>query len=167
MLPDMIFDVLSNWKRYYSGGLWARAFHFLESLDEEAEEGEHAIDGVTCFARVMSYETKLADAADVVVESHRRFADIQMSLSGAEAIDWFPRQSSQRTGLEYSVERDVEFYVNPGESILRIHNYPGTFCVLFPEDVHRPQMAIHQVPTRVKKVVVKVELENAGEKVPS
>jgi YhcH/YjgK/YiaL family protein len=163
----MIYDVLSNWKRYFSGGLWEKAFLFLETLDEKAEEGEHAIDGVRCFARVMSYETKRMDAADVVVESHRRYADIQMSLSGAEAIDWFARQSSKRTGVEYSPARDVEFYENPGESVLRIHNFPGTFCVLFPEDVHRPQMAVHQVPSLVKKVVVKVELQNERCKHPS
>ena len=35
---------------------------------------------------------------------------------------------------------------------------PGCFCVFFPTDVHRPQVADGE-PMEVRKVVVKVSLE--------
>ena len=32
----------------------------------------------------------------------------------------------------------------------------GDFCIFFPHDIHRPGMAYQDVPTPVKKIVVKV-----------
>jgi YhcH/YjgK/YiaL family protein len=154
----MIFDRIENWRRYFGqGGTVGRAFEFLNGLSADAEEREYDIDGNKCFARVMSYMTRAADAPDAVIECHRKYADIQMTLTGGEGIHWFSREGLT-IKTAYDAERDVEFFHNPGVSAAPVVNYPGTFCILYPEDVHRPQMAVHDIPSRVKKVVVKVLL---------
>jgi len=54
---------------------------------------------------------------------------------------------------------DIEFYATPEagsyHSILLV---PGSVAILFPEDAHRPCIAIEGVPIAVHKIVLKVAI---------
>ena len=54
-------------------------------------------------------------------------------------------------------ERDLIFYKEV-ENEGFITSTPGCFCVFFPTDVHRPQVADGE-PIKVRKVVVKVSVD--------
>ena len=153
----MIYDAINNSGSYFSDDLHRKAFEFLSNLTADAEEKEYPLDGERCFARVMSYMTKLPDAHDVVVECHRRYADIQMTLTGLEAIHCF-HQGGLVSKNGYDADKDVEFFRNNPSPDSIVVNHPGMFTYLLPQDIHRPQMAPpgHQ-PALVKKVVVKVQ----------
>ena len=58
----------------------------------------------------------------------------------------------------YDAARDVTFYERlvPESNLVLL---PGSFAVLFPEDVHRPQVATEDGPAPVTKVVVKISTE--------
>ncbi|WP_269526003.1 YhcH/YjgK/YiaL family protein [Coraliomargarita parva] len=154
----MIVDHIQHWQSYSLGEAWEKAFAFLEGLGPDAEEREYPIDGDTLFARVMSYETKEDSAPNAVLEAHREFADIQMSLVNAERIAVYPTHELT-TKTPYSEEKDAEFFQYEAPAALQLSMRPGTFALLLPQDAHMPGLHPEDATVTVKKVVVKVALD--------
>lgn len=151
----MIVDQIANWRGYPLGEAWEKAFAFLETLPVDAEEKEYPIDGDAIFARVMSYPTKAETDVDAVLEAHRKYVDIQMTLDASERIAVYPTESMEVKDA-YDAERDVEFYTYKEPAKLQLSMYPGTFACLFPQDAHMPQLFTEVRGLVVKKVVVKI-----------
>lgn len=154
----MIFAKLNNSERYATNPLFEKAFSFLKTLDENSEEKRYELDGDKLFAIVMSYDTKPIVADNVVLESHKKYIDIQMVLRGAEGIAWYHTDKLE-TKMEYDSEKDLIFYERTQEPIARVDVYPGHFCLLYPEDAHSPQLQVGDKIENIKKVVVKVAVE--------
>ncbi|MBN2329357.1 MAG: YhcH/YjgK/YiaL family protein [Candidatus Omnitrophica bacterium] len=150
----MIFDEISYWENYAFGQAWEKAFAFLKSLSPEAEEKEYPIDGDDIFARVMSYETKPREEADL--EAHMKYVDIQTVLSGSEGMEWAPTPQPELKG-PYDEDNDIMFFHRSPNPPGRIIVQPGLFAAFFPQDAHMPQLiAAGDKPERVKKVVIKI-----------
>ena len=152
----MITDRLDRWEQYFSGETLACAFKFLQSLNADSEDKITELKGKDLFARVMSYETKTNQEAKL--EAHNKYIDIQMSLIGAERIDWFPRESL-KLKTAYNETKDAEYYHRPGDAPMHIDNHPGYFTLLYPDDAHMPQLIVGDAPTLIKKVVIKVNVD--------
>lgn len=121
----------------------------------EAPDGRIEISGGALYALLMSYETK--GASDCAYEYHRRYADIQILLSGSEYVDVRPAEAlSEKT--PYDEAKDIGFLLD-GDPLgaVRLSLAPGLAAVFFPEDAHKPCMALGK-PERVRKLVVKVAL---------
>ena len=152
----MIIDNINNSYRYFVGNeIWDKAFEFLVTLCADSPEQDTPLIGDKMFGRVQSYQTRTEAVG--LIESHERYIDIQTVIVGAEAIDWFPRESlTVRT--RYNHESDVTLYVNKGQAgRARIDVTPGLFVLLYQTDAHRPQMIVGQKAEYVKKAVVKIE----------
>lgn len=154
----MIVDSFNNWNLYFAGEPWKIIAEFLTTLSAETPEGEYLLVGNEIYARVISYETK--DWHNGVFEAHRNYIDIQTVLSCAEGIAWSPQQKLA-INVPYDIDNDVEFYETPHICHSKIEVFPGTFVVLFPHDAHMPQLKVIGMPTKVKKVVVKLPLQLA------
>jgi YhcH/YjgK/YiaL family protein len=125
------------------------------SLDENAEVHDVELRGEKMFARVMSYSTKTTDEAKV--EAHREYIDIQISLKGAEGIDWYPT-STLDVKEEYNEEKDRTLYHRYEPAPAHVDNHPGMFAVLYPEDAHMPQLIVDGEAEVIVKAVVKIHL---------
>ncbi len=152
----MIVGRLEDWNTQVSGPVWAQVFEFLTSLAPDADEGITNLDGDALYANVMRYETRTREEA--VLETHRKYIDVQMTLIGAEGIDWYPRAMLE-VDKPYDAEKDVVFYKNPGNAPAHVDNRPGAFTILFPEDAHMPQLIVGDQPETVKKVVIKISTD--------
>lgn len=150
----MITDTINNSASYSMGPAWEKAFSFLKTLNADSPEGDYPIDGTSMFAIVMSYETK--QPAQGKFEAHRKYADIQSTLVGAEGIG-VTQTDGLTANTEYEEERDVTFYDTPETVPALIDVYPGSFAFLLPQDCHMPQLAVGE-PQMIKKVVVKIAL---------
>lgn len=150
----MIIDKVANWTQYSLGAGWQKAFEYLQTLSPSSEEGEFSIDGDRIFARIMSYPTKLPEAA--AFEAHEKYADIQMTLIGAEGIAW-TITDTLKVSKPYDKETDVVFFETPKTNPARVNNLPGNFTFLLPQDAHMPQLQVDESIT-IKKVVVKIAL---------
>lgn len=151
----MIVDHISNWKSYSLGEAWEKAFGFLDTLSVDAEDKEYPIDGDEIFARVMSYATKEETDPKAVLEAHRKYVDIQMTLVGSERIGVYPTHALA-TKIEYDVGRDVAFFEYREAARLQLSMHPGTFACLFAQDAHMPGLYTDEIGSQVKKVVVKI-----------
>jgi len=149
----MIIDRLENWEHYHFGPAWKHAFEFLTSLTPDMEVKKYKLQGDEIFAQIASYETRTPETA--VLETHRKYVDIQTVLSGSERVECFPREGLA-VDTPYDESKDAEFYKRSGPAPTRIDLSPGTFVMLFPQDAHMPGLMIEERPELIKKVVVKI-----------
>jgi YhcH/YjgK/YiaL family protein len=148
----MIFDELQNMERYAAAvPLLSEAVRFLrDPATAGLAIGRYEFSG-GAYALVQEYMTKDVKAARW--EAHRTHIDVQFVASGEEKMGRGPLSALEGAGtydetndaiLADRVEGGSEFIVGA-----------GSFAVFFPEDVHRPCLAVGS-PGRVRKVVVKL-----------
>ena len=108
----MIFDNLNNYTRYTTlhPGL-KTSFEFLinHQLDDLIDV-KHTIDGEHIFALGMSTNGKGIENA--VFETHRKYIDIQYTVSGSDLIGWDEQPHCTPDPDGYNTEKDVEFYTD-------------------------------------------------------
>jgi biofilm protein TabA len=152
----MISDSIHNRHLYPFGAAWDSAFDFIQKLSAETATGKQLIQGDRLYAGIDSYTTKSRETAKL--ETHRKYVDIQLLLSGEEVIEVFPK-AGLSVSEPYNSGRDAEFYHVPVAAPARMVLTPGRFLVFFPEDAHMPCLSVGNSPREVKKVVIKVAVE--------
>lgn len=151
----MIIDTIDNWREYAQGDPRLRpGFVFItETFEPSMKDGRYDLPDGAGYANVESYQTR--PAAEGKFEAHRKYADIQYLLTGAEVIEWSPL-----SGLEvvdpYGEQRDAGFYRASGDVTCLVLT-PRRFAVFFPPDAHKPGCAIAE-PVDVRKIIAKIRL---------
>lgn len=133
------------------GGAVIQAVAWIRSLPANPKEGRYTLDEDGLYALVLSYDTGPARSSRF--ETHRKYADLQYTVSGAESIDWAPRESLAFDG-DYDAEKDLLFH-RAGPAFGRVVNAAGFFSFYTPVDAHRPKIRTTD-HTSVLKVVVKI-----------
>lgn len=153
----MISARLELWPKYFQGAAWQECFSFLETLGPmSAPDNYISLRGDAIFARIMRYPTRTPERA--IVEAHRDYIDVQMSLLHSEGIRWYD-PAVLRVKTPYDARTDAEFYETDAPYLGHVENHPGIATVLFPEDPHMPQLQLGPEPVEVLKVVVKVRVD--------
>lgn len=146
----MILDSLKNAASTLAlNPLFKQAFEFIQNNDlSKMEPGKTIIDGDKLFISVMEIEGKTPEAAKM--ESHVKYIDIQVVISGVETMGWTAIEHCTDAIEPYNAEKDLQFFTNQPSTYLTVN--PGEFAIFFPEDGHAP--GIGNGP--IKKAVVKV-----------
>lgn len=139
--------------------VWQQALEGLAALKADAPDA--TLDwhpGGALYVMIQGYTTHsaLEAARECRFEAHKRFIDIQLLLAGEEAIDIAPVHSLKADG-PFDAERDVGFFLTPDLPATRLVLRPGDFAVFFPDDAHRPKLAVSS-PLPLRKAVVKIDL---------
>lgn len=147
----MIIDTVSNIALYATlNSKLGRALEYMAKTDlGTLPAGRTDVDGADIYCIVSEYDTR--PAGEVQWEAHRVYTDIQVVLSGAEAIGYAP-VSALNVTAGYDAGRDVMFLEGEGTLMPAL---PGRFIVLTPHDAHIPGVSLNG-SSRVKKLVVKV-----------
>jgi len=147
----VIYDHLSNLPSYFSLHPALRTVaKYLAAMDASTfVPGTTELDGgVRCIAS----EYATAAARDCVLECHRRFIDVHVSINGVERIGVRARALCEIAG-EYDEEKDYQLLkgdVSPLEMI------PGTFAVFFSDDAHMPGLSLCNSGEAIRKLVFKL-----------
>ncbi|GHT21051.1 hypothetical protein FACS189419_01320 [Planctomycetales bacterium] len=150
----MIIAPLSDIQKYSN----ASVKEFVKKLTAGLPDGEYPLDGENCFARLQTYHTKLLE--ETRFETHRRYADIQILLTGKERIDITPAVALVPE-TEYNTETDVQFYKPVEECFVTWNAVPDYFGLFEPSDAHRPQISVQSGKSEwVRKVVIKIKFQN-------
>ena len=149
----MILDSLNNSKRVEGlHPLFKQAFDYVKSTDfSKMEDGKYELDGSRLFVSIASINGKAKE--DAAIETHKKYIDIQLPLSGVEKIGWKPGSELQEEASPYNEEKDIAFFVDRPTAFTKI--YPGQFAIYFPEDGHAPGIG----QGAIRKVIVKVQVE--------
>jgi len=136
---------------------WDIAFNWIkaEKWKNNLPDGKSAIAGDKVYVNHQKYKSK--PIADCRYETHQRYADIQILLSGEEFVDVCDKDALKVTE-PYSTEKDIEFLDGNPDLVHRVVlSYPIAL-VLFPEDAHKPCIAVGD-SVDVEKIVLKVALK--------
>ncbi len=133
---------------------WNEAIRFIEKIQKnpKIEDGKYLIAEENVYANIESYQTRHMEQTRY--ESHQDYIDIQYMIDGQEEIA-VTDVAELSIDMPYDSRRDVTFYKDffGGKKYLL---KDGDFLVLFPEDAHRPCIAVNDECTQVKKMVIKV-----------
>ena len=150
----MIIDRLENASKYYClGSEIEKALKFLADTNlSSLAAGRHEL-GNGSYVSVSEYTSKRPEES--LPEYHEKYLDVQFLVTGREKLGFTPDTGNYEVAERYD-ERDLIF-VKDVENEGFITSTPGCFCVFFPTDIHRPQVADGD-PMRVRKVVVKASV---------
>lgn len=146
----MILDILENAHRYLAMNKgFAKAVEFLQRPELQGlPVGRYEIDGERVYAMVSKdFGLKKEDTR---LETHEKYIDIQLILSGTDDIGWKPKSLCTQPSGEYDPESDLQFFADTPNTWLSIER--GEFAIFFPEDAHMPMISSGQI----HKVVVKI-----------
>ena len=146
----MILDVLENAHRYLSiKERFAKAFEFLERPDlKELPVDSYEIDGDSIYAIVAIEPGRKEEEA--LLETHKKYIDIQLILDGTDKMGWRPRNSCTQPSGNYNHDSDLQFFADRPDVWLATQS--GAFAIFFPEDAHMPLIS----SGHIHKVVVKI-----------
>ena len=122
------------------------ALQALKNLVKENAE----IDGKDVFASVQEYDTK--PALEKKFEIHRDYIDIQYIVSGEEIMG---SESIDKLTPLGDYKPDAQFFAL-NEDYDKIKLEANDFAIFFPSEPHAPGIAVNDIPSKVKKIVVKV-----------
>lgn len=131
----------------------AEAVNYIKSLDKnELKSGTYEVNDCFYYS-VQEYNTK--PKSECVLESHRKYIDIQWIVEGIEAIDIadISRLQIEKT---YSEGKDIILW-KASSNMMRIVLNAGAYAVLYPENAHMGCVATKN-SVKVKKIVGKVRV---------
>jgi biofilm protein TabA len=151
----MILDLLSNHQAYLAlHPRFPTAFSWLVRQDwASVADGRLAIDGDDVFAIVESGTT--AAPSTRRFESHRRYLDIQLVISGGERMGWCPAPAMDAGD---QAGPDIWFHPEPRQS-QQLVVHPGQFAIFIPGEGHKPCCLLDSDPAPFRKCVVKLSFE--------
>ncbi len=121
----------------------------IQTLAEGASHREGLPDGA--HAVEMAYRTKRPQEG--FFESHQKFIDVQVIVSGEEVME---AAAAGPLGVmeAYDEAKDMTHHADPAAAS-RLRLRAGDVAVFWPEDAHKPSIAVDG-PALVRKTVVKV-----------
>lgn len=149
----MVLDTIENSGRFYAlHPGFKPAFEYLKSLDlETVSAGRHEIDGARLFMIVDRGIGKGKE--NTRFEAHKRYIDIQCTISGNDIIGWKNIRECAGKGQGYNDEKDIEFFDCRSGAWVPVPE--GNFGIYFPEDVHAPKAS----EDKLFKVILKVKVD--------
>lgn len=142
----------------------ALCLNYLKENDmAKAEAGvfDLKLGNSDCILQVLDLQTNARN--NLRPEIHRKYIDVQFLASGGpeEAAFWSDDCSLEVDENLMSTKRDILFYKN-SDTIKegRIYLTPGTYACYFPWDVHVPAIQVGKESKRIRKIVIKVPLED-------
>ena len=148
----MIIDTLEN-----SAGIeklhpdFKMVFDYIKKHDLlQAEPGRIELDGDRVYISVA--ETVGRPLPEALIETHDKYIDVQVLLSGEETFGWKSRGQLKEGKEEYNEQNDIRFYADEAGLLFTLE--PGEFVVFFPEDGHAPCIGTG----KIRKLVAKVRI---------
>lgn len=148
----MVLDKLENFGEYISlNPNFAKVLEFLQNGNlHDLPLGRNEICGDIVFANVV--EVKPKSKSEAPIETHRKYIDVHVPLSGNEIIGYTPL--AELPFAEFVEADDAALYPVSLQARDYFNVKKGDFAIFFPQDGHAP--AITEVP--LKKIIVKVAM---------
>lgn len=133
---------------------WDSAFSFLKNQHlNELVAGKYSILGDRVFATISEGSAREKDSA--VWESHRQYIDIHYVIRGSDQIGI---TDSTQAKIIKPYSDDATHYTAEGKFYT---SDPSFFFILFPIDLHKPNIKLNDNQI-VKKLVIKVEVAESS-----
>ena len=136
----------------------ARLTAALQMIADGAVENDpigKTVDSDLMYHIVQCYDSKPFEQTKW--ESHEKYIDIQYIISGLERIDT-AIVGDGFSVTNHNLEKDcLSYQTDETASISQLVLSGSTMAILYPEDLHRPQIAVGD-PQEVRKIVFKIRV---------
>lgn len=130
-----------------------KSLDFLIHLDlQNLSPGKIEIDGNKVFAEVVDTTTHLKEESKP--ESHQKYIDIHYLVSGKEYIGTVIDTKNNPIYKPFVPGKDIQFYDHVKHETF-VELFPGSYVILFPQDIHRPCCCLTD-PVSIRKIIVKI-----------
>lgn len=131
-----------------------KAEEYLKQLHFSSNNVNKRIDVNDMFYyTIQQYSTKPSEKC--ILESHRKYVDIQIIISGRESMDIIDK-SRLSLAEEYNEEKDIEIWNTP-DRMSKVTLEKGDCIILYPEMAHRGAQILDKTE-EVLKIVGKVRI---------
>ena len=146
----IITDSLERAEDYYDlHPAFEKAFAFLrQDALAELPSGRHEIDGDRLFCMISKGPG--LSRAEVKLEAHRKYIDIQYVIAGTDEMGSAPTADCKAPDTGYDAEKDIEFFKDEPESWTKVR--AGSFIVFFPERAHAPLVSSGEIHKAILKI---------------
>ena len=146
----MIYDTVKNLRLYSSfNPAFDAIADFIEKNDLKTMPCESYVVAEGIRVSIAEYEPNTGGN----YEAHRDYHDLQLAITGEEAIDVLPIEFAENsTGYK----PDIEFFTSQTAAATRVALTEGTFAFLAPADTHKP--CIKMGTDKIKKAVFKIKI---------
>lgn len=130
-----------------------KSLYFLSHLDlQNLSPGKIEIDGDKVFAEVVDTTTHLKEESKP--EIHQKYIDIHYLISGIEYIGTVIDTKDNPIYKSFAPGKDIQFYEHVKHETF-VELFPGSYVILFPQDIHRPCCCLTD-PVTIRKIIVKI-----------
>jgi YhcH/YjgK/YiaL family protein len=146
----MILDSLSQGNRY-SGlhPIFPRIWEILaDSGLSSRPTDRYPIDETDSYYLLVEETGKGEQAA--LLESHRRFIDIHVTLRGEDMIGWRPVAACRLISQPYDTAKDATLYRDRPLTWSKV--MPGLMAIFFPDDAHAPLAGTGELRKAIFKI---------------
>lgn len=150
----MILSTLKDCSRYEAIDAKLKlAFDYIKANDLlNAPLGKIELDGKNVFINnSLIGADKIGKKESQKLEYHKDYLDIHIVLEGKEIQGWKDLSKAEDLG-EYNETKDVAFSTDRPTSFVEI--LPGEFTIVYPEDMHAPNISDEPI----RKLVVKIKV---------
>lgn len=151
----MIFDKIINWKRYLQNPIFEEIFNNLSTFNLDTKDGIYKNFSDKYYFKVMTVDTSIDPD---IIESHKKEVDIQILFKGEERIQVYSYDQVEITE-NYSSLNDCTFFLANQKPLVELILKPEYMAIFFEDDIHRPLLALNDIKSNLKKVVIKVNKE--------
>lgn len=132
-----------------------QGLNFLKTLNlQQIAPGKIEINGDKLFAEIVDTVTHFQE--DSKPESHRDYIDIHYLISGSEYIGTAIDTKDNPIYKPFTPGKDIQFYEHAKHETF-VEMFPGSYLILFPEDIHRPCCCLDK-PSAIRKIIVKIAI---------
>ena len=152
----MIIGNIKNFKNVkFDNDNINKAFEYIYNNDLLSLPcGKTVIDGENLWVNRSAYVGKIEE--ECKIENHNDYLDLQLVLKGVESFGYV---HIDRKGIvastEYDAVKDKTNYVGKVDGIIEL--YDGDFALVWPEDLHQPQIKCNE--EIIEKAVFKIKIK--------
>ena len=130
---------------------FSRALDFLRQPDlAHWAKGRHPVDGDRIIA-IVEQRDAVGQAA-AVLEVHRRYIDLQYTVSGDEVMGWRALSTCAQPREPFAEDRDIGFFRDA--PLVWVPVPTGHLAIFYPEDAHAPLAGRGPLHKVIMKVAV-------------
>jgi len=130
--------------------------YIRDNVNGNTPIGKYEIEGEKVFFMVAENMPRYRQ--DAKPEYHKRYIDIQIVLDGEEGMAISTLAAHTKITDDKIVSDDIAFIQTPEEETMYIA-HQNDFVIFYPGEVHKPLCDIDGKLGKVRKVVVKVDLD--------
>lgn len=126
-----------------------------DNVNANTPIGRYDIDGDDIYFMVSDNATRFIEDANP--EYHQHYIDIQIVLSGAEGMAIATLPAHTEVIDDRLATSDIAFVKTPSEETMFVA-HAKDFVIFYPGELHKPLCAVNQQIAKIRKVVVKVNV---------